>query len=129
MKNSIDWFEIPVKDLDRAVKFYRQVLGYDFQIMKINKVEMAVIKNADKSSYGATGALVEGEGYIPSMKGINLYLLCDSIEDCLKETELSGGKVLTKKYSIGSHGDIAHIVDSEGNRLTLHTLNKEQSKS
>ena len=27
-QNAIHWFEIPALDMDRAVKFYNQVLGY-----------------------------------------------------------------------------------------------------
>ena len=39
--NVVGWFEIPVKDIDRAVKFYESVFGFKLQREKLGSLDMA----------------------------------------------------------------------------------------
>jgi predicted enzyme related to lactoylglutathione lyase len=40
----------------------------------------------------------------------------------LGRIEQAGGRTLVPKTSIGEHGFIAHFIDSEGNRVALHSM-------
>ena len=41
MKNSINWFEIPVKNFNRAKKFYEAVMGAEMQTMEMGGLTSA----------------------------------------------------------------------------------------
>jgi hypothetical protein len=122
MANVINWFEIPAKNFDRACDFYGQVLAGDIQKMDSpSGLKMGFLPGTGSNSGG--GAVVKGEGYEPSSKGSVLYL--NGGEDLtvpLGKVEKAGGKVLMPKTSIGENGFIAHFLDTEGNRVALHSM-------
>ena len=70
---------------------------------------------------GATGSLVQHESYIPSHEGSMVYFLVTDIEKTLEIAGDSGGKILNPKNSIGEFGFVAHLEDTEGNRIALHS--------
>ncbi len=43
MANAINWFEIPVKDFNRAKKFYDTILGAKSQVIEAMGMKMALI--------------------------------------------------------------------------------------
>lgn len=121
MNNQINWFEIPVNNLDRAKNFYTTILSCNFQEIDSDDAKMAVFQgNMDR--YGATGCLVEYSDVRPSVNGTVIYFACDDVDKTLNLVERSGGKVLIPKTDIGEYGYFAHFIDSEGNRVALHSV-------
>ncbi len=119
MKNVAVWFDIPVKDLTRAMKFYSQVLGVEIKKMEGAPKPCAMFPFAPGV---ASGGLVEDKDMI-SDKGPLLYL--DGGEDLsvpLKRVAAAGGKVLQEKMSIGQNGFMGVFKDTEGNRLALWSM-------
>jgi hypothetical protein len=119
--NPVTWFEIPVADMERAVKFYESVLGVKLSLNTMGPIEMAWFPMGE-SLPGSTGSLVKGESYTPSHAGTMVYFGVDDIEGTLRKAAAGGGKVLAPKMSIGEYGFVAHFQDSEGNRLALHSM-------
>ncbi|MDA3952461.1 MAG: VOC family protein [Bacteroidales bacterium] len=119
--NPVNYFEIPVTDLDRAVKFYSEVFKIELNLMEMPGMKMSMFPGApDKPS--ATGSLAQGEGFVPSTEGTTVYFFCDDLSNELKRIEELGGKILNPKTSIGEMGFIAHFIDSEGNKVALHSI-------
>jgi len=118
--NPVGWFEIPVHDLDRARRFYEQVLGVTLSVHTVGPLAMAWFPWAEGAA-GATGSLVKGESYAPAAAGTVVYFSVDEIEGALERVLRNGGRVLLPKTSIGEYGFIAHFEDCEGNRAALHT--------
>ncbi|MDR3592205.1 MAG: VOC family protein [Negativicutes bacterium] len=121
--NPVNWFEIPVHDLDRARHFYEAVFGLKLTIEEMGPMEMAFFPMA-ADSYGAAGALMKAEGYVPSYEGTTVYFRVGDIDGMLAKIAVSGGKTLLPKTAIGQYGYIAHFQDSEGNRVALHSMNQ-----
>jgi predicted enzyme related to lactoylglutathione lyase len=120
MNNMVVWFEIPVRDLNRAVKFYSKVLGVEVQPMETGPNKMAFFPFAPGV---ASGALVESKENAPNEKGTLVYLNGgDDLSIPLKRVEAAGGKILQGKTGIGDHGYIATFKDTEGNRVALHSM-------
>ncbi|MCG8308030.1 MAG: VOC family protein [Cytophagales bacterium] len=121
--NAVNWFEIPVKDMSRARKFYENLLGVEMMEMPPmgNDSEMVAFPWHQDAPFSA-GALMRSEGYEPSATGTTVYFSCDELEVELGRVESNGGQVVFPKTSIGEHGFIAHIMDTEGNRVALHSL-------
>ena len=122
MTNAINWFEIPVTDFARAKKFYETVL--DIKIMEMpfphGKYGMFPF---DMKKGGVGGGLMQSEGVNPSQDGTVVYL--NGGEDLavpLGKVESAGGRIIMPKTSIGQNGFMAHITDTEGNRVALHSM-------
>lgn len=115
--NRAVWFDIPVSDLDRAIQFYKAVLAIDVFKESFEEFTFAVLDHKD----GNGGCLVIKPDEI-SDSGLLLYLNAEGrIRDAVLKTTSNGGKVLEDVASIGPHGFRAVILDSEGNRLALHS--------
>lgn len=116
-----NWFEIPVKDLDRAIKFYEKVFD-----VKLSREDMGGMKMAmfpfTQNAPGAAGTLVQGESYEPSHAGSVVYFSVQDIPETLRRINANGGKTLMPKTGIGEYGFIAQYEDTEGNRLALHSM-------
>lgn len=121
MDNAINWFEIPVTDYERAKKFYNAVLGIEIMDMPMPEGKYGMFPwNVEKNGVG--GGLIQSEGQTPSMNGSTVYL--NGGEDLslpLARVESAGGKIIVPKMNIGENGFIAQFVDTEGNRVALHS--------
>jgi predicted enzyme related to lactoylglutathione lyase len=121
--DAISWFEIPVADFDRARKFYGEIYGKELHTMDMLELKMALIPMDSREGVG--GSLVYGESYEPSVKGSLVYLNAgNDLNEMLGRVEKAGGKVLMDKKQITPEiGYMALILDSEGNRIALHSPN------
>ncbi|MBK8551618.1 MAG: VOC family protein [Ignavibacteria bacterium] len=121
MKNSINWFEIPVKDFNRAKAFYETLFGEEVSVMPSPAFKYGILP-CDMQNGGVGGAIVEGEGYEPATNGVMVYLNGgDDLSIPLSKIEKAGGKINMPKTSIGENGFMAHFTDTEGNKLALHS--------
>ncbi|MES2800583.1 MAG: VOC family protein [Bacteroidota bacterium] len=120
MKNALNWFEIPVVDFERAKKFYEEIL--DLEIGEIPFPEGRYGMMAwDQEGVG--GGLIQSEGFEPSAQGTIVYLNGQpDLNVALGKVEKAGGKISLPKTSIGENGFMAHIIDTEGNRVALHSM-------
>jgi predicted enzyme related to lactoylglutathione lyase len=121
--NPVVYFEIPVLDLDRACDFYSKVFETTLTREVVDGYQMAFFETSG-DSFGASGALVVGDVYIPSQRGCFLYFGVESIDETISRALEHGGSVLYPKKSNGNLGSVAEIQDSEGNRIALHEENK-----
>ena len=120
MSSALNWFEIPVSDMPRAVKFYETILGVTLSAgPAMAGFTMAMFPVTD----GVGGALLQGDGYRPSADGSLIYLACGpDLAVSLGRVEAAGGQVVVAKTGIGEDGFYAHFLDTEGNRVGLHSM-------
>lgn len=116
----INWFEIAVSDFDRAKRFYETIFEIKMNVNEMQGYKMAFFPNEEG---GVSGAICFGEGYIPSGAGALLYLNADpDVNLVLDRMVQAGGKIIVPKTLIGPEaGYYAFIVDTEGNRIALHS--------
>jgi len=116
--NRAVWFDIPVADIDRAAAFYQAVLGVEVHIQEQDGLRFGVLDHQD----GNGGCLVPAQGGFVSEGGILLYLNVDGrIRDAVAQVTEKSGKVLQALHGIGPYGWCAIVIDSEGNRIALHS--------
>ena len=123
----IGWFEIPVNDMDRAVAFYNEVFHIKIAVHNMGELIMGWFPFAENpEAKGASGSLVyHKEFYKPSAEGTLIYFTSRTgdIKDELSRIEKAGGKILKPKTQISpDHGYMALFLDTEGNRVALHSL-------
>ncbi len=123
-KNPVGWFEIPVLDMDRAMKFYETVLDIKLDRHQMGPLDMAWFPPVPEGM-GAMGSLVKNaEFYKPSQEGVLVYFTAFSgdLSNELSRVEAAGGKILMPRKQISeAHGYMAHCLDTEGNRIALHS--------
>jgi predicted enzyme related to lactoylglutathione lyase len=118
MASVINWFEIPANDFPRAVKFYENVFDTQLKQEDMGDLTMGVFPAGETTIHGA---LVKGEGFAPSDKGSVVYLNAPDLDAVLERVNGSGGQCVFGPMTLPDHmGRIAHIVDTEGNRVGLH---------
>lgn len=123
LANPVFHFEIPVTDIDRAVRFYEVVLGTKLTRRTVDGYEMAFFPRSDGAP-GASGALAKGEVYVPSKAGAIIYFDVPEIDTVLERAKTQGADILYPKTHTGDDGYVAEIEDSEGNRIALTSTGK-----
>ena len=120
-ENSLNWFEISVKDIKRAKKFYETIFG-----IKMDEMEMMGMKMAffpfDQKSGKASGGICQSKMHKPSKDGAKIYLNGNpDLKKALAKVEKAGGKITMPKTSLGPNGFMAFFTDTEGNSVGLHS--------
>ncbi len=122
--NPVGWFEIYVKDLKRAQKFYQDILKVKMSPLPIenNQLEMIAFP-MDEDSKNISGALVYVKNHQVEGNGTIVYFTC---KDCAEEesrVKKAGGEVVQPKMLIGEYGFVSLVKDTEGNMIGLHSQN------
>ena len=121
MAHAINWFEIPAKDLERAISFYEAVLNIKMAL-PFPGMKYAMFP-ADMQNGEIGGGIVEEKGYEPSQTGVLIYLNGGAdLSVPLSKIEAAGGKITVPKTSIGANGFMAQFIDTEGNRIAFHSM-------
>ncbi|HEV8507950.1 MAG TPA: VOC family protein [Chitinophagaceae bacterium] len=124
-KNAISWFEIPAVDLNRAQKFYETIFNIQMIPLETPNFQMRMFPVEDMMN-GIGGALSKAEGfYKPSATdGTLVYLNANpDVQNVLDKIEGAGGKIVVPKTQISpEYGYMAVFIDTEGNRVALHSV-------
>lgn len=125
MNNAISWFEIGTTDLDRATKFYETIFGISLAPMDLPNIKMRMFPLNDMMTQ-VGGALVDSGGFHKpsSTDGPLIYLNGNpDLQNVLDKVEAAGGKIFLAKTEISpEYGFMAVIIDTEGNRIGLHSV-------
>ena len=122
-KNAISWFEIPSTDLGRATKFYETIFDITLTPLDTPEIKMRMFPLEDMMGVG--GAIVDSGGFHrpSSTDGPLLYLNANpDVPNVLDKVETAGGKIIVQKMAIGEYGFMAAFIDTEGNRIALHSV-------
>jgi hypothetical protein len=122
-KHAISWFEIPTVDLERAQRFYEAIFGITMIPLDNPEIQMRIFPLDHPMSIG--GALVHNaEFYRPSSTdGPLLYLNGNpDVQIILDRVETAGGKIVIPKTQVSpEYGCMGVFIDTEGNRIALHS--------
>lgn len=136
------WFEIPVKNLARAMYFYAELFKVDFDCISIRDRMHAIFKSNRSDDFNISGALVdfskEQTEFSNTKINTKIYFFCQSgLSDYITAVNLNGGKVILPKTLItnalkdgmsiipktlidGKMGYFAIVEDTEGNEIGLY---------
>ena len=128
MQHAISWFEIGTTDLERATKFYETIFGLKLNPLDLPNIKMRMFPLDDMMT-GVGGALVDSGGFHkPSATdGPLIYLNGNpDVQNVLDKVEAAGGKIMVSKTEISpEYGYMAVIMDTEGNRIALHSVRQQ----
>jgi hypothetical protein len=120
-KDYVSWFEIPAIDFQQAVNFYQHIFGITMQQNITDVNAMAFFP----TTIGIGGAVVVGPGYVPGDSGALIYLNGgNNLSEVLDKVVQAGGRIIMPKTLITEEaGYFAIFIDSQGNKLALHSKN------
>jgi uncharacterized protein len=119
MKNALNWFEIPVEDMDRAVGCYETLL--DAPLRRETMPGGMAYAVLPYEAPGTGGALA-GDPARPRGPGIMIYLNANGrLDAILARVERANARLIVPKTPIGRDGFIAVIEDTEGNRVGFNS--------
>ena len=120
MSHSFVWVDIPVVDLARAIAFYSAVLGTEVTQEGGPGFQFGLLPHGNNDVAGCV--YVSDGDNAPSRTGPLVYLNVEGrMDQAVEAVGRAGGQVLKAAHQIGPHGWRAIVVDSEGNRVALHT--------
>jgi len=122
LNNPVIWFEIFVQDMPRAKAFYESLFQVTLErLANPLALEMWAFPMA-MDRMGVGGTLVKMEGAASGGSGMRVYFSC---KDCAVEAAAAiryGGTIYREKMSLGEHGFMALVIDTEGNTIGLHSM-------
>ena len=121
MNNLISIVEIPTSDFSRAVKFYQTNLDVTKEEVDMGGTQMGVLPSDGET---VNVVLVKGDDYTPTVDGSVLYLNAgNDLQPMLDKVAQNGGQVILSKTEISPEmGYFALFIDTEGNKLGLHSV-------
>ena len=125
MQNAISWFEIPTTDINRAQKFYETIFSISMMPMDLPNIKMRMFPLDDMMTQ-VGGALVDSGGFHKSSAtdGPLIYLNGNpDVQNVLDKVVVAGGSIMVPKTEISpEYGFMAVFMDTEGNRIALHSV-------
>lgn len=120
MNNTVCWVDLPALDLDRACRFYSAVLAKETRKESAGPgFEFGLFPHTENN---VAGCLVRMPDYQPTATGPLIYFSVEGrLDDAIQAARDNGAKILQDKHQIGPHGHRAVLLDSEGNRIALHS--------
>jgi hypothetical protein len=128
MSNKVNWFEIPVANMERAVKFYGDVFQQEMKVFEADETRTLALMPPGagvKDDIEPAGSLLQTANFEPGSRGSVIYFdPAQKLDVVLGRVEPAGGKVTFPKFRIGN-GYLATFIDSEGNTVGLLEWDKE----
>ena len=122
--DTLCWTDIPVTNLGRAIKFYSAILGKQVRKLSEGEMDYGLLPHEEQNASGCLCIRADSGGVDnrPSANGPLIYLSVEGrLDKAVEAARANGGKVLRARQQIGEHGFRAVVIDSEGNRIALHS--------
>ena len=124
VKNPVGWFELYVRDIDRAKAFYEKVLGVSLTQLKQSggSLENMWAFPMNQDGKGASGAIAKMEGAPIGPGGTIVYFVCEDCAQAASRAKEAGGHIIKDRFSIGDYGNITLVSDPDGNVIGFHSI-------
>jgi predicted enzyme related to lactoylglutathione lyase len=119
--STIVHFDVPAENIDRAKKFYTELLGWKFESWPGMEYYLITTTNLEGVP-GVGGGM--GKRMDPSQRMVN-YFGVKSIDAAIQQVKNLGGRMLSDKMAVPTMGYLANCADTEGNTFGLWEENHE----
>ena len=130
MPNRVVHFEIQVDNVERAIKFYKDVFGWQIDKWQSPGMEYWMVMTAEQGSKenGISGGLLKRQSPITKQEqGANSFVSTIDVknfDETAKKILEAGGSVAVPKSSIPQMAWIGYFIDTEGNTFGVFQEDK-----
>ncbi len=126
---NLAYFEVPVDDLERAKKFYKEVLGWEIKKSEMMEdappdYQSVMTGKSAKNTLNSGGMYKRSKDMPPDTRMVS-YAVVPDIDKALSTAESLGGKVVMPKMAIKGVGQVAQVRDTEGNTIGVWQMEKK----
>jgi predicted enzyme related to lactoylglutathione lyase len=124
--NRVVHFEIQAGNIERAVKFYKEVFGWKIEKWPGLDFEYWMVMTAEQDSKeaGINGGILKRPVKSPEPKqGTNAYVCTIEVEDfdeIEEKIKAAGGIVAMPKFALAKMAWQGYFLDTEGNTFGIH---------
>ncbi len=110
MNNRVTHFEIPSDNPEKAISFFKNVFGWNFQ--KFGNFDYWLVMTGDEKSPGINGGLMKkNDPKQPVTNSISVK----NLDEMILKIEKAGGKIVVPKTPIPGVGYYSYFTDLDGN--------------
>jgi predicted enzyme related to lactoylglutathione lyase len=113
---TISHFDVAVDDVERAIKFYKELFGWKFT-QPPGPIPYHLIETEDSDGKPGVGGGL-GKRELPEQR-ISVYIGVDSVDRYSANVEKLGGKIVQPKMTVPGWGYLAICLDTENNTFGL----------
>src|SRR2546423_11010561 len=120
--DTLCWTDIPVTNLDRAVKFYSAVLGKEVKKLSEGGTEYGLLPHGEQNASGCLCVRSDSGGVnnTPSANGPLIYLLVEGrLDEAVEAARKNGGEIMRRRPTISQPGFRALRVHLEGKPIPV----------
>ena len=123
--NRVVHFEIQADNIERAMKFYKDVFGWEFMKWIENPPYWGIMTAPkDSKEPGINGGFLQRPCPAPALEqGTNAYtctVQVENFDEIAKKIEPAGGRVAMPKFAIMNMAWQGYFIDTEGNTFGIH---------
>jgi predicted enzyme related to lactoylglutathione lyase len=115
---AFSWSELIVDDVDSAIGFYTDVIGWEIEEMEMPQNKYYVLKS-DGVPVGGIMGKPEGGKQLPDHWGI--YITVNDVDETLAKAETAGGKAIYPPMDVPGVGRMCAITDRSGAVFSIIT--------
>ena len=112
--------ELPATDREAAVKFYRDVFGWE-------SADMVGVPYPMFTAGGVTGGFPDVDGQLYAAGQVTVHVSSDDIQADLKAIEAAGGKAVSPVYDLGAGGAVVFFTDPAGNGCAVSGAERQRT--
>lgn len=120
---AFSWSELLVDDVDTALKFYTDVIGWDVEEMDMPQGKYYVLKT-DGDPVGGIMGKPEGYEEVPNHWGT--YITVSDVDETLAKAEAAGGKAVYPPMDVPGVGRMCAISDKSGAVVSVITYEDKE---
>ena len=120
---AFSWSELLVDDVDSAIGFYTDVIGWEVEEMEMPQGMYYVLKSAGEP-VGGIMKKPEGIDKMPDYWGV--YITVDDVDETLVKAEAAGGKAVYPPMDVPGVGRMCALTDSSGAMISIITYEEKE---
>ncbi|EAS40853.1 VOC family protein [Photobacterium profundum] len=113
---AFSWAELMVDEPEKALAFYKDVIGWDVEEMPMSTGTYYVFK-ADGQPVGGLMAKPQEASHVPNHWGV--YVTVDDVDATLSQVEIAGGKAVFAPMDVPGVGRLCSFMDNCGSVLSI----------
>jgi len=118
---AFSWSELLTSDIDAALDFYQQVIGWEVEEMEMPQGTYYVLKAAGEPVGGMMKKPDEND--MPDFWGC--YITVDNVDETLAKAEAAGGKALYPPMDVPDVGRMCGFRDCNGAIISIITYEQK----
>ena len=122
-QGAFSWSELIVDDVDSAIGFYTDVIGWEIEEMEMPQNKYYVLKS-DGVPVGGIMAKPEGCEQLPDSWGT--YITVNDVDETLAKAEAAGGKAVYPPMDLPGVGRMCAIADRGGAVVSIITYEDKE---